>query len=99
MAALRAHLRVSSRDRIYERALGLDAYMFAKLSEVAERHPSARAPTAAASTGPGAARARRHSWRGQEAEPRQPVVARALEAGVLIATSGDRRRCSWRRRW
>jgi 4-aminobutyrate aminotransferase-like enzyme len=40
MAALRAHLRVSSRDRIYERALGLDAYMFSRLSEVAERHPS-----------------------------------------------------------
>src|SRR5262249_35645646 len=32
MAALRAHLRVSQRDRIYERALGLDGYMFAKLT-------------------------------------------------------------------
>ncbi|MFI5080216.1 MAG: aminotransferase class III-fold pyridoxal phosphate-dependent enzyme [Streptosporangiales bacterium] len=91
MAALRAHLRVSSRDRIYERALGLDAYMFGKLSEVAERHPSvARADGRGLHWTVELHGPDWHSWRGQEAEPlASRVVAKALEAGVLIATSGE----------
>jgi 4-aminobutyrate aminotransferase-like enzyme len=91
MAALRAHLRVSSRDKIYERALGLDGYMFAKLSEVAAQHPSVTRVDGRGLHwtvelhGPDW-----RDWRGQDAEPlASRVVARALEAGALIATSGE----------
>ena len=91
MAALRAHLRVSARDRIYERALGLDGYMFGKLSEVAARHPSvARVDGRGLHWTVELHGPDWHSWRGQEAEPlASRVVAKALEAGVLIATSGE----------
>jgi 4-aminobutyrate aminotransferase-like enzyme len=91
MAALRAHLRVSSRDRIYERALGLDGYMFEKMSEVAAQHPSVvridgrGLHWTVELDGPDW-----RNWRGQQAEPlASRVVARALEAGALIATSGE----------
>jgi 4-aminobutyrate aminotransferase-like enzyme len=91
MAALRAHLDVSSRDKIYERAIGLDEYMFAKFSEVAAQHPSVVRVDGRGLHwtvelhGPDW-----RDWRGQESEPlASRVVARALQAGVLIATSGE----------
>jgi 4-aminobutyrate aminotransferase-like enzyme len=91
MAALRAHLRVSSRDRIYERALGLDGYMFGKLSEVARQHPSV-----ARVDGRGLHwTVELHGpdwrvWRGEEPEPlASRVVAKALQAGAVIATSAE----------
>jgi hypothetical protein len=38
-------------------------------------------------------------WRGEEAQPLATrVAARALEAGALIATSGEQTRCSSRLR-
>ncbi len=91
MAALRVHLRVSSRDRIYERALGLDGYMFRKLSEVAAQHPSvARVDGRGLHWTVELHGPDWRDWRGEEAEPlASRVVARALEAGVLIATSGE----------
>jgi 4-aminobutyrate aminotransferase-like enzyme len=91
MAALRAHLRVSARDKIYERALGLDGFMFARLSEVAARHPSVVRVDGRGLHwtvelhGPDWRR-----WRGEEPEPlASRVVTRAMEAGALIATSGE----------
>lgn len=91
MAALRAHLRVSSRDKIYERALGLDGYMFAKLSEVVAQHPSvARVDGRGLHWTVELHGPDWRDWRGQEAEPlASRVVAGALEAGALIATSGE----------
>jgi 4-aminobutyrate aminotransferase-like enzyme len=91
MATLRAHLHVSSRDRIYERALGLDGYMLGKLSEVAEQHPSvARVDGRGLHWTVELHGPDWRDWRGEEAEPlASRVVARALEAGVLIATSGE----------
>jgi 4-aminobutyrate aminotransferase-like enzyme len=91
MAAIRAHLRVSSREGLYKRAADLDAIMYGRLAEVAARHPSV-----ARIDGRGL-----HwtielhgpdwrSWHGEEANPlASRVVARALEAGALIATSGE----------
>ena len=80
MAALRAHLRVSSRDRIYERALGLDAYMFGKLSEVAARHPSvARVDGRGLHWTVELHGPDWHSWRGQEAEP---LASRVVAQGA-----------------
>jgi 4-aminobutyrate aminotransferase-like enzyme len=91
MAALRAHLKVSSREGIYERALGLDGYMFAKLSEIADQHPSvARIDGRGLHWTVELHGPDWRSWRGEEAEPlASRVVARALEAGALIATSGE----------
>ncbi len=91
MAAIRAHLRVSSREGLYKRAGDLDAVMYGRLAEVAAQHPSV-----ARIDGRGL-----HwtielhgpdwrSWHGQDANPlASRVVARALEAGALIATSGE----------
>ncbi len=91
MAAIRAHLRVSSRDKIYERARELDGYMFARLSEIASRHPSVERVDGRGLHwtvelhGPDW-----REWRGEESDPlASRVVARALEAGALIATSGE----------
>ncbi len=91
MAALRAHLRVSRRDRIYERALGLDGYMSRQLSEVAVQHPSvARVDGRGLHWTVELHGPDWREWRGEEAEPlASRVAARALEAGVLIATSGE----------
>ncbi len=91
MAAIRAHLQISSRDHIYERARDLDGYMFRRLSEVASGHPSVSRVDGRGLHwtvelhGPDW-----REWRGEETEPlASRVVARALEAGVLIATSGE----------
>src|SRR5262249_1856674 len=66
-------------------------YMFRKLSEVAARHPSvARADGRGLHWTVELHGPSWRSWRGQEAEPlASRVAARALEAGVLIATSGE----------
>jgi 4-aminobutyrate aminotransferase-like enzyme len=91
MPAIRAHLRISSRDGLPERAQQLDAVMEALLRDVAAAHPSVRRID-----GRGL-----HwtielqgmdwrDWRGEESEPlASRVAARALDAGALIATSGE----------
>jgi 4-aminobutyrate aminotransferase-like enzyme len=91
MAALRAHLRVSTRDGIYQRALDLDGYLFRKLTEVASQHPSvARIDGRGLHWTVELHGPDWRGWRGEEAEPlASRVVARALEAGALIATSGE----------
>lgn len=91
MAAVRAHLRVSRRDGIYQRARELDRHMFGRLSEVASKHPSvARVDGRGLHWTVELHGPDWHDWRGQESSPlASRVVARAMEAGVLIATSGE----------
>lgn len=91
MAAIRAHLRVSSRDGLYLRAAELDAVMYGRLTEVAAQHPSVERIDGRGLHwtielhGPDW-----RTWRGEDANPlASRVVARALEAGALIATSGE----------
>lgn len=91
VAAIRAHLRVSARDHIFERALELDGYMLQRMREIAAAHNSVvridgrGLHWTVELHGPDW-----HTWRGEEAEPlASRVAARALEAGALIATSGE----------
>ncbi len=91
MAAIRAHLRVSSRDGLYQRAAELDEVMHKRLAEVAAQHPSVERIDGRGLhwtielRGPDW-----RNWRGEDANPlASRVVERALEAGALIATSGE----------
>jgi len=91
MAAIRAHLRVSSQEGLYRRASDLDAVMFDRLAEVAAQHPSvARVDGRGLHWTVELHGPHWRGWLGEEADPvASRVVARALEAGVLIATSGE----------
>lgn len=91
MAAIRAHLRVSSRDQIYQRARELDGYLLARLGEIAARHPSvARVDGRGLHWTVELHGPDWRDWRGEESDPlASRVVARALEADALIATSGE----------
>jgi 4-aminobutyrate aminotransferase-like enzyme len=91
MAAIRAHLRVSSREGLYKRAADLDAVMYDRLAEVAAQHPSvARIDGRGLHWTVELHGPDWRTWRGEEANPlASRVVARALEAGALIATSGE----------
>ena len=91
MPAIRAHLRISSQERLPERARSLDAVMEALLSDLAAAHPSVSRVDGRGLHwtielhGPDW-----RDWRGEEAEPlASRVAARALDAGALIATSGE----------
>jgi len=91
MAALRAHLRVSARDGLSRTALTLDAVMLERLSKLAAEHPSVRRIDGRGLhwtvelQGPDW-----REWRGQDPDPlASKVAAAALEAGALIATSGE----------
>jgi 4-aminobutyrate aminotransferase-like enzyme len=91
MAAIRAHLRVSRRDGLYQRAVELDQVMHERLAEVAAQHPSVERIDGRGLhwtielRGPDW-----RSWRGEDPNPlASRVAARALEAGALIATSGE----------
>jgi 4-aminobutyrate aminotransferase-like enzyme len=91
VAAIRAHLRVSARDRIFERARDLDGMMFDRMRRVADAHPSvARIDGRGLHWTVELHGPDWRSWRGEEAEPlASRVAAEALEAGALIATSGE----------
>lgn len=91
VAAIRAHLRVSARDRIFERALQLDGFMLERMQEVAKAHPSvARIDGRGLHWTVELHGPDWRTWRGEEAEPlASQVAARALEADALIATSGE----------
>lgn len=91
VAAVAAHIRISDRDRIYERALQFDPVMETALLEIVKRHPSVRRVDGRGLHwtielhGPDW-----RVWEGQETEPlASRVAARALEHGVLLATSGE----------
>jgi 4-aminobutyrate aminotransferase-like enzyme len=91
MATIRAHLRVSGREGLYQRASELDAVMLRRLAEVAAQHPSvARVDGRGLHWTVELHGPDWRSWHGQEADPlASRVVARSLAAGVLIATSGE----------
>jgi 4-aminobutyrate aminotransferase-like enzyme len=91
VAAIRAHIEVSARERIYERALALDGVVAARMERIAADHPSvARVDGRGLHWtielhGPDW-----RTWTGQEPEPlASRVAAAALDAGALIATSGE----------
>jgi 4-aminobutyrate aminotransferase-like enzyme len=91
MAAIRAHLRVSSRDGVHQRASDLDAVMYERLCEVAAQHPSvARIDGRGLHWTVELHGPDWRAWRGEDANPlASRVAARALTAGALIATSGE----------
>lgn len=91
MPAIRAHLRVSARDGLPERARRLDAVFERRLAELVASHPSVTRVDGRGMhwtielAGPDW-----REWRGEEPEPlASRVAARALDAGALIATSGE----------
>jgi 4-aminobutyrate aminotransferase-like enzyme len=91
VAAIRAHLRVSARDGIYQRARDFDAVMFEGLSKLAAAHPGvARVDGRGLHWTVELHGPDWRTWRGEEAEPlASRVVAKALEEGVLISTSAE----------
>jgi 4-aminobutyrate aminotransferase-like enzyme len=91
VAALRAHLEVSSRDRLTERALELEPLLTRRFTALAEAHPSiARIAGRGLHWTVELHGPSWRDWRGDEAEPlASQVAARALEAGALFATSGE----------
>jgi 4-aminobutyrate aminotransferase-like enzyme len=91
MPAIRAHLRISQRDGLPQRAEHLDAAMLRRLTAIAGSHPSVRRVDGRGLHwtielhGPDW-----REWRGEEPEPlASRVASRALDAGALIATSGE----------
>jgi 4-aminobutyrate aminotransferase-like enzyme len=91
VAAIEAHIRVSARDGLWRRALDFDELVAGEMRRLAEAHPAvARIDGRGLHWtiefhGPGW-----REWRGQEAEPLASRIAgRVLEAGVMIATSGE----------
>jgi 4-aminobutyrate aminotransferase-like enzyme len=91
MPAIRAHLRVSAREGLPERARELDALLERRLAAIAEDHPSVTRVDGRGLHwtielhGPDW-----RDWRGEEPEPlASRVAAQALHAGALIATSGE----------
>lgn len=91
VAAIRAHIEVNARDRIYERATALDTVMAERLARIAAAHPSvARVDGRGLHWTVELHGPDWRDWTGQEAEPlASRVAAAALEAGALIATSGE----------
>lgn len=92
VAAIRAHLRISARDGICERAKELDAVMLDGLSRLAAEHPGvARVDGRGLHWTVELHGPDWRTWRGEEAAPlASRVVAKALDAGVLISTSAER---------
>lgn len=91
VAAIRAHLQVSEREGLFDRATALDPVVCSRLTELAGAHPSiARIDGRGLHwtielQGPAW-----EDWRGEELEPLASRVATAaLDAGALIATSGE----------
>jgi len=91
VAATEAHVRVSARERLAERAAGFDGLMAEQMRNLADAHPGV-----ARIDGRGL-----HwtielhgpdwrDWDGRDPDPlASRIAARTLEAGVLIATSGE----------
>lgn len=91
VATVRAHIEVSAREGLYRRAEELDPVLERGLAEIAERHPAVRRIDGRGLHwtvelhGPDW-----REWRGEDAEPlASRIAARALDAGVLFATSGE----------
>jgi 4-aminobutyrate aminotransferase-like enzyme len=91
MASLRAHLRVSGREGLVERARQLDPVLCKRFTTLATDHPSvARVDGRGLHWTVELHGPDWRSWRGQEPEPlASRVAAAALGAGALVATSGE----------
>jgi 4-aminobutyrate aminotransferase-like enzyme len=91
VAALRAHLNVSSRNGLTGRAATLEPVLTRRFTELAAAHPSiARVAGRGLHWTVELHGPSWRDWQGQEAEPLASQVAtRALEAGALLATSGE----------
>ncbi|KUM36376.1 aminotransferase class III-fold pyridoxal phosphate-dependent enzyme [Arthrobacter sp. EpRS71] len=93
MAAVRAHLRIVQNEGLVERAARMGELTRRRLVEIAEKHPSV-----ARVDGDGqhwTVELRGTDWRNWygdtlEAPIASKVAARALEAGAMIGTSGER---------
>jgi len=91
VAAIEAHIRVSARDRLWRRALDFDALLGREMRRLADTHPGVSRIDGRGLHwtielhGP--------SWRDWEGHDPDPlasrVAARVLEAGVMVATSGE----------
>ncbi len=91
VAATEAHVLVSARERLWERAAGFDELMAREMRRLADAHPGV-----ARIDGRGL-----HwtielhgpdwrEWDGRDPDPlASRIAARTLEAGVLVATSGE----------
>jgi 4-aminobutyrate aminotransferase-like enzyme len=91
VAATEAHVRVSARDRLWERAAGFDGLMAREMRRLADAHPGvARVDGRGLHWtielhGPDW-----REWDGRDPDPlASRIAARTLEAGVLVATSGE----------
>ena len=91
MASLRAHLRVSAREGLVQRASELDERMLERFARIVSDHPAVERVDGRGLHwtvelhGPDW-----RLWRGQEPEPlASRVAAAALRAGALLATSGE----------
>jgi 4-aminobutyrate aminotransferase-like enzyme len=91
VAAIAAHIRVSARDGLYRRALDFDGLVAGEMQRLADAHPGVSRIDGRGLHwtiefhGP--------SWRDWEGHDPNPlasrVAARVLDAGVMIATSGE----------
>jgi 4-aminobutyrate aminotransferase-like enzyme len=91
VAAIEAHVRVQARDRIWERAQQFDGLLAGEMERLGDRHPGiARIDGRGLHWtielyGPSW-----REWEGQDPLPLASRIAeRTLEAGVMIATSGE----------
>jgi 4-aminobutyrate aminotransferase-like enzyme len=91
VAAIEAHLRIAARDGLWGRALELDDIIAARMRQLADAHPGVTRIDGRGLhwtielEGPDW-----REWRGQDPDPlASRVAARTLEAGVLVATSGE----------
>ena len=91
VAATETHVRVSARDRLWERAAGFDELMAREMRRLADAHPGiARIDGRGLHWtielhGPDW-----REWEGHDPDPlASRIAARTLEAGALIATSGE----------
>jgi len=91
VAAIEAHIRVSARDGFWRRALDFDELIADEMRRLADAHPGvARIDGRGLHWtiefhGPSW-----REWEGQDPDPlASRIAARALEAGVMIATSGE----------
>jgi 4-aminobutyrate aminotransferase-like enzyme len=91
VAAITAHIRVSARDGLWRRALDFDGLVAGEMRRLADAHPGVSRIDGRGLhwtiefQGP--------SWREWEGHDPNPlasrVAARVLEAGVMVATSGE----------
>lgn len=91
VAAIEAHIRILARDRLWERALSFDNLLDAEMRRLADAHPGV-----ARIDGRGlhwTIELHGPSWREWQANDPNPlasrIAARALEAGAMLATSGE----------